>query len=209
MSESDTPSPNDEQESPFDSFINRHLDMDGLDHPDDAHLNDSLKDKNPDWGLFNQDPLFRINKRTVPSVMPLPPVNDSRWQCGIYRSFRPVDIYRSPNPPHIVTHRLGKTGRLSGHKIRFIPNIAPGWSAVQISSTVTGYVRNKDIMLYNSNWLRDHWIEILLISGILTVILLGIVEEIDTNQQLDMLRTTISVQETQINSLQATLAAKD
>ncbi|MFQ3568726.1 MAG: hypothetical protein SNJ59_17195 [Aggregatilineales bacterium] len=168
--------------------------------------------------------LTRGLKRKRP--IPFPEPNDARWIDGVYRTVA-LFGFRVYTQPDVFSNRIAFS-QLSWHwsrRVRYIPEIVPGWSAVQFNRSrllppLKGYVRTSDVKLVPRtgflpnliSWLHEpkniaSVLEVA-ITIIVAIVLLNVLSGRDASapQADEALQMTLSAQNERIANLEATLS---
>lgn len=172
---------------------------------------------------FSQPP---SSQASMPPRVPLPSADDRRWQDGIYSVKGDLEIYHSQPFLAMRVLVLANAHRRLFKRIRYIPNIAPGWAAVEVrtSRVLRGFVRTADVKLTPipkaPAWSRVFFGLPLRLDGldaaiiiVLLMMLLFIATDIDENlfyrpkPHVEALQTQVAAQQAQLEALQAQLSA--
>lgn len=172
---------------------------------------------------FSQPP---PSQSSMPPRIPLPSVDDRRWQDGVYSVKGDLEIYYSQPFLAMRVLVLADANRRLYKRIRYIPNIAPGWAAIEVrtSRILRGFVRTADVKLTpiprSPAWsrvffglpLKLDWLDMVIITIVL-LMLLFVATDIDetlfyvSKPHVEALQTQVAAQQAQLESLQAQLAA--
>jgi hypothetical protein len=191
------PSEPDAERSPFDDFVNQHLDLDSLGDlppderpalsspPDARGTGMSIEGDRADTGwrgarpptLPEGDDIFggesraslpprhsglsgisgRLPFGNARSSVTFPALDDPRWQRGTFEVVRDLRIHKlpvlAPGGSGIGSNVMVFTNAcrydMKRKRLRYIPNIFPGWSAVHLTwdNPIVGYVHQNEVRL--------------------------------------------------------------
>lgn len=187
-------------------------------------------------GIFGRNPFVPPPPRpasstpgpaSLPPRIPMPPANDSRWQAGLYSTQGDMEIFYSQ--PYVAMRVLviANAHLRLNRKVRFIPNIALGWAAIEIrtSRTLRGFVRQSDVRLWplqlnSRHWLaafalkllREYWSTVLIIVAFvffLAVLLANpdISPRYAAESTVTGLEAQVATQQAQIEALEARISS--
>ncbi|MDX2161636.1 MAG: hypothetical protein SF162_09950 [bacterium] len=236
----------------FDAFVNKDLDMSGLENGDPASRTGGepvdksylrplnpfpfptpKRDEDSPFGSLpgqrfsapggDDDIPPRLTSRLLGTLPPTPQIprvappslEDPRWVRGVYRVQRDLRIYRNPHraAPKLCT--LPEANRRIDKTLRFIPNFAPGWSAVHLGGDqpIIGFVDNSEVYLIARRGLRDVW-ETVALMACLILLVLALAANLDQlpffgggdQARITELEQTVAEQQARIDELEAALA---
>jgi hypothetical protein len=228
----------DSERSPFDDYVNNHLDFDGLGDEGEFERPPSLAN----WERLDSIGLFRTDReravsedepeinppglRTprlpfgLRSSLPFPSLDDSRWRRGTFEVVKDLRVHKTPT---FAPSPFGSSSnvmvfanayRYANKRLRYIPDIFPGWSAVQLmwEKPVIGYVNHNEVRLMPSApKLKEHWMDILLIIGVcLLLLVIGNIAPLQnerTRGQIESLQAEIATLNARIEALEDQLTA--
>ena len=183
----------------------------------DDHLFEDLSEAQP-------PPKYLMRGLEMKRSISFPEPDDARWIEGVYRALFGFSIYAEPD---ILSKciNLSHSFRQWDRRVRYIPEIVPGWSAVQLSRSrrshpLKGYVRSSDVKLVPQTGFLPNlvgWVhELKTIIGvfevvviiIIAILLLSVFSNRDASapQTDEALQMTLSAQNERIANLEATLS---
>jgi hypothetical protein len=223
----------DSERDPFDDYVNNHLDFEGLGDEDGLDRPPSLAN----WERLDVTNPFRIDReraigedepeisppglRTprpvfgLRSSLPFPSLDDSRWRRGTFEVVKDLRVHKTPTfaPSPFGTSSnvmvFANAYRYANKRLRYIPDIFPGWSAVQLmwEKPVIGYVNHNEVRLMPPvPKLREHWTDILLIIGVCLLLLvignIALLQDERTREQIETLQAEIATLNARIEMLE-------
>ncbi len=171
---------------------------------------------------FSQPP---PSQSSVPPRVPLPSVDDRRWKDGVYSVKGDLEIYYSQPFLAMRVLVLADANRRLYKRVRYIPNIAPGWAAIEVrtSRILRGFVRTADVKLTpipkSPAWsriffglpLRLDWLDVVILVVVLLMLLFAATDIDETllyvsRPHVEALQTQVASQQAQLEALQAQLS---
>jgi hypothetical protein len=230
------PSDPDGERSPFDDFVNNHLDFEGFDDEDEferppssgnserpSFYTLSLLRMNREQAVDEDEPESSPPEPRMPrpifglrgALPPFPSLDDSRWRRGTFEVVKDLRVHKTPT---FAPSPFGSSSnvmvfanayRYANKRLRYIPDIFPGWSAVQLlwEKPVIGYVNHNEVRLMPSApKLKEYWTEILLIVGVCLLLLvigsIALVENERARARIESLQAEIAALNARIEALE-------
>ncbi len=173
---------------------------------------------------FSQSPPSA--QSSTPPRVPLPSTDDRRWKVGVYSVKGDLEIYYSQPFLAMRVLVLASANRRFYKRVRYIPNIAPGWAAIELrtSRLLRGFVRTADVKLtplprlpvwarpFSGISFKFDWADVLILAVILLLLLFA-TTDIDEKlffmprPHIEAMQTQVASQQAQLEALQAQLAA--
>ncbi len=235
MPEQFPPDP-DSERSPFDDYVNNHLnfeglgDESGLDRPPSSANWERPDVTNPfkadrertisedESEISPSDPRTPRPVFELRSSLPFPSLDDSRWRRGTFEVVKDLRVHKTPtfapSPFGTSTNVMvfANAYRYANKRLRYIPDIFPGWSAVQLmwEKPVIGYVNHNEVRLMPpAPKLQEHWMDILLIIGVcLLLLVIGNIARLRDERtwgQIETLQAEIVTLNARIEALESQL----
>ncbi len=94
----------------------------------------------------------------IPIEPPSP--TDQRWHYGQYKAASAVRIYSQPNTDYKTGCGLRPTTHYAHALLRYLPDIQPGWTAVELTmgQPMVGYVRDESVSFRRSSGVYEYLI---------------------------------------------------
>ena len=154
------------------------------------------------------------------SSLPFPSLDDPRWRRGTFEVAKDLRVHKTPT---FAPSPFGSSSnvmvfanayRYANKRLRYIPDIFPGWSAVQLmwEKPVIGYVNHNEVRLMPSApGLKEHWMDILLIIAVCLLLLvigsIALLQNERARGQIESLQAEIATLNARIEALEDQLTA--
>ncbi|MEP6985639.1 MAG: hypothetical protein ABI970_08575 [Chloroflexota bacterium] len=116
---------------------------------------DTNQQPNPFAEFINQH-LYLGDETFTPITPPAP--TDPRWHYGKYKAPLTSTVYAQPDTRFDYGYSLRSTTGYAHAMLRYLPDIRPGWTAIQITigNPMIGYVRNNDVSFRRSSGIYEY-----------------------------------------------------
>ena len=105
---------------------------------------------------FINQHLYLGDEVFTPITPPAP--TDPRWHYGKYKAALKSTVYAQPDSRFDYGYSLRSTTNYAHAMLRYLPDIRPGWTAIQITigNPMIGYVRNEDVSFRRSSGIYEY-----------------------------------------------------